>query len=99
MTKPKNNLVDQYKTFFRLDGIELDLQESAISAIAQKALDLGMGARGLRTIMEEVMLDAMYASPSEKDLEKVSIDENCIIKKTDPLYSYKQPSKLAKSQE
>ncbi len=99
LTKPKNNLVDQYKTFFRLDGIELDLQEDAISAIAQKALDLGMGARGLRTIMEEVMLDAMYASPSEKDLEKVSIDENCITEKTEPLYAYKQPSKLAKSQE
>ncbi len=89
LTKPKNNLIDQYKTFFKLDGIELDFQDSAISAIAQKALDLGMGARGLRTIMEEVMLDAMYISPSKKNLEKVSIDENCILKKSEPHYAYK----------
>lgn len=93
LTKPKNNLVEQYKTFFRLDGIELDLKENAISAIAQKALDLGMGARGLRTIMEEVMLDAMYASPSEKNLEVVTIDENCVTKKTQPKFNYKQVQK------
>ena len=72
---------------------ELDLKENAISAIAQKALDLGMGARGLRTIMEEVMLDAMYASPSEKNLEVVTIDENCVIKKTQPKFNYKQVQK------
>ena len=97
LTKPKNNLVDQYKTFFKLDGVELDLQQNAISAIAQKALDLGMGARGLRTIMEEAMLDAMYSTPSKQDLQKVTIDENCIMKKAEPKFIFKQKEKAQKN--
>ena len=90
LTSPKNNLVDQYKTFFKLDGIELEFKKDALDAIAQKALDLGMGARGLRTIMEEVMLDTMYFCPGEKGLGRVVINAECVSQKAKPKMVYKK---------
>lgn len=89
LTVPKNNLVDQYKTFFMLDGIELEFSPSALDNIADKALGLGLGARGLRSIIEETMLDTMFASPSEDGLQKITIDGDCVAKGTAPQRKYK----------
>ena len=90
LTTPKNNLVDQYKTIFMLDGIDLEFKNDALEAIASRALSLGMGARGLRNILEDVMLDTMYSSPSAEGLEKIVIDKDCINKKAKPQLKFKK---------
>lgn len=74
LTEPKNALVKQYKKLFQYDGVELEIQEDAVRAIAKKAIELKTGARGLRSIMEKMMMDVMYDIPSRDDVEK------CIIK-------------------
>lgn len=99
LTVPKNNLVDQYKTFFMLDGIELEFSPAALDNIADRALSLGIGARGLRSVIEQTMLDTMFASPSEDGLQKVTIDGDCVTKGADPQYEYKtNAQKCAKRQ-
>ncbi|MBO5103375.1 MAG: ATP-dependent Clp protease ATP-binding subunit ClpX [Clostridia bacterium] len=100
LTTPKNNLIDQYKTFFSLDGITLEFEKTALDKIAEQALDLGMGARGLRTILEETMLDTMFSSPSEQNLQTVIINKECVSKNTQPkrkFKSEKNPKKSAKN--
>ena len=94
LSTPKNSIVEQYKMLFKLDGVELDLQKSAIREIAKKALGLNMGARGLRTIMEETMLDIMYKTPSEENLQKVIVDSSCIVSNSQPKFVYKQTQKV-----
>ncbi len=75
LTEPKNALVKQYKELFRKDGVELEFEEEALRAIAQKAIERKTGARGLRSIIEETLMDIMYEIPSREDIEK------CLIKK------------------
>ena len=84
LTRPKNNLVEQFKTLFSLDNVTLDFSKSALNSIATKALNLGLGARGLRTVMEEVLLDTMFSTPNENGLEKIIIDEGCVTHKSPP---------------
>lgn len=78
LTEPKNALVKQFRKLFELDGIELEFTEEALLAIARKAMDLNTGARGLRAIMEEAMLDIMYELPSQDDVKKCVITEAVI---------------------
>ena len=78
LTKPKNALVKQYKRLIGLDNVELEITDGAVSAVAKRAIELKTGARGLRTIFENLMIDTMYDLPSEKDVEKVIIDENVV---------------------
>ena len=78
LTKPKNALVKQYKRLIGLDNVELEITEGAVSAVAKRAIELKTGARGLRTIFENLMIDTMYDLPSDKDVEKVIIDENVV---------------------
>ena len=78
LTKPKNALVTQYKKMFQLDGIELEVEEAALDKIAEIAIGLKTGARGLRTIMEGSMRDIMYAAPSDKGLNKIIITPDVI---------------------
>ena len=73
LTEPKNSIVKQYKELMRLDNIELHFEDEALSLIAQKAVDMKIGARGLRSVMEKLMTDIMYTMPSEKDVVKVII--------------------------
>ncbi|NLN26629.1 MAG: ATP-dependent Clp protease ATP-binding subunit ClpX [Firmicutes bacterium] len=73
LTEPKNALVKQFKKLFELDGVELEFTEDALLAIARKAMDLNTGARGLRAIMEDTMLDIMYELPSQDDVKKCVI--------------------------
>lgn len=75
LTEPRNALVKQYKELFRLDGVELEFEEEALESIAQKAIERKIGARGLRSILEENLLDIMYEIPSREDISK------CIITK------------------
>ena len=69
MTEPRNALIKQYKRLFELEGIELHMTEGAIEFIAEKALEFKLGARGLRSICEAIMTDAMYELPSSTDVE------------------------------
>ena len=88
MTEPKNALVKQYKKLFEFENIKLKFTENAIRAIAEKALDRKTGARGLRAVMEETMLDMMYELPSQKDIEEVVINEEVIANGEKPMTVY-----------
>ncbi len=74
LNTPKNSLVSQFKTIFKIDGIELSFEDSALDAIAKRALELNIGARGLRTILEESMLDIMFTAPSAKNNAKIVVN-------------------------
>lgn len=78
LTEPKNALVKQYKKLIGLDNVELEITEDAISAVARKAITLKTGARGLRTILENLMIDTMYDLPSERDVQKVIVDAGVV---------------------
>jgi ATP-dependent Clp protease ATP-binding subunit ClpX len=81
---PKNALVRQYTRFFELDGVALEFTEEALVAIAEQALKRNTGARGLRAIMEEVLLDTMYDLPSLQDVAKVVIDQRVVAERVNP---------------
>lgn len=97
LTEPKNALVKQYKELFAIDGVELEFEEEALEAIAQKAIDRKTGARGLRSILEESMLDIMYEIPSRDDIEKCIITKDTIIKKAKPNLVYSDVKKKNKT--
>src|SRR5438093_2595884 len=84
LTKPKNALVKQYHRFFEFDGVELEFSDDALEAIADQAILRGTGARGLRAIMEEVLLNVMYDLPSRKDVHKCLIDRNVVMSGVNP---------------
>ncbi|CAL1329321.1 ATP-dependent Clp protease ATP-binding subunit ClpX [Candidatus Providencia siddallii] len=96
LKKPKNALIKQYKTLFAMDGIKLEFCDNAIKAIAQKALLHKTGARGLRSILENILLNTMYDVPSTKKVEKILIDENVVNNNSDPLYFYEKSNKKQK---
>ena len=95
MLAPKNSLVKQYEKLFMLEGIELEFRESALKAIVQLAMELKSGARALRSIMEEHLLDIMYDIPEMEGVERVIITRDTILKGKEPLY--KQHSRKRKS--
>lgn len=76
LTVPENNLISQFKTIFKLDGIDISFDNAALHSIAKKALNLNIGARGLRTVLEESMLDIMFLAPNEKQSKIVVSGEN-----------------------
>jgi ATP-dependent Clp protease ATP-binding subunit ClpX len=84
LTEPKNALVKQYHKFFEYDGVDLVLTDDAIDAIAGEAMKRGMGARALRTIIEEVMLNIMYEVPSSKDIKKCIVTAETILENKEP---------------
>ncbi|NLB88153.1 MAG: ATP-dependent Clp protease ATP-binding subunit ClpX [Syntrophomonadaceae bacterium] len=85
LTEPKNALVKQYKKLFELDGVDLEFMDDALVAIAEEALRRNTGARGLRAIIEDIMLEVMYEVPSRVDVTKVVITKEVIEKKESPL--------------
>ncbi|MDI9483351.1 MAG: ATP-dependent Clp protease ATP-binding subunit ClpX [Bacillota bacterium] len=93
LTKPKNALVKQYKKFFELDGVELEIEEEALHAIADKAMERKTGARGLRAIMEEIMLDVMYDIPSKRNVEKCIIDKETVMSGNPPTLTFNETKK------
>ncbi|AQS59975.1 ATP-dependent Clp protease ATP-binding subunit ClpX [Desulforamulus ferrireducens] len=85
LTEPKNALAKQYEKLFELDGVSLEIQPEALREVAREALKRKTGARGLRAIMEEAMLNIMYEIPSRQDISKVVINKDAIMKKGEPL--------------
>jgi ATP-dependent Clp protease ATP-binding subunit ClpX len=90
LTEPKNALTKQYIKLFQMEGIELEFTENALRAIAKKAMNRKSGARGLRSILEYVLLDIMYNLPSMKNVAKVLIDEPVILGESQPKLVYKE---------
>ncbi|MFP6807530.1 MAG: ATP-dependent Clp protease ATP-binding subunit ClpX [Pseudomonadales bacterium] len=88
LTEPKNAYTKQYSKLFEMEDVEIDFREDALTAIAQKAMERKTGARGLRSILESVLLEVMYRIPSEDDVCKVVIDENVINGDSEPLLIY-----------
>ena len=84
VTKPKNALVKQYKKLVELDGVELEFNQDALDAIVEKAIERNTGARGLRSIIEEIMRDVMYDIPSNEKIAKCTITRDTVINKTEP---------------
>jgi ATP-dependent Clp protease ATP-binding subunit ClpX len=84
LTVPKNALIKQFKKFFEFDGVELVFNDDALGAIADQAILRGTGARGLRAILEEVLLGVMYDLPSQKDVRKCMIDADVVLKGVNP---------------
>ena len=87
LTEPKDALIKQYEKLFEMDGIKLVFEKEAVEAIADKAIELNTGARGLRTIIENAMMDLMYAAPDQKDIDQVTITADVIKNKADPVIS------------
>ena len=88
LTQPKNALTKQYQQLFEIEDVELDFREDALRAVARKAMERKSGARGLRSIMEGILLDTMYEIPSEPDVCKVVIDESVVNGDSDPIKIY-----------
>jgi ATP-dependent Clp protease ATP-binding subunit ClpX len=84
LTEPRNALVKQYQRLFELDGVELEFEEGAVAAIAEKAMERGTGARGLRAIIEEVLLHVMYDVPSRGDIGKVIVSREVVSDEVAP---------------
>ncbi|MGN0638070.1 MAG: ATP-dependent Clp protease ATP-binding subunit ClpX [Huintestinicola sp.] len=84
LTEPRNALVKQYKHLFKLDGIELEFEEKALTAIAAEAIKQKTGARGLRAIVEGILQDTMFSAPSEEGISKVIVSESCVTEKAAP---------------
>jgi ATP-dependent Clp protease ATP-binding subunit ClpX len=95
LVRPKNALIKQYQKMFRLENVDLEVRESALAAIARKAIKRRTGARGLRSIVESLLLDIMYDLPSLHNLERVVIDETTVETSARPLLIYSEPSKAA----
>jgi len=90
LTEPKNALVKQYQRLFEMDNVELVFEDDALKEIIKVAKKRGTGARGLRSVMEDVMLDIMYALPSRKDVNYCRITKDVVLKKKEPVYDLKE---------
>ena len=90
LTKPKNALTRQYKRLFEMDGVELKFDEDALERVADLAIERKTGARGLRAILEDVMLDIMFDIPSRNDIKSCTITKDVIEKKAPPVFGYRK---------
>jgi ATP-dependent Clp protease ATP-binding subunit ClpX len=97
LTEPKNALVKQYQKLFELDGVELEFDEGSLTAIADQALARGTGARGLRAIMEEVLLSVMYEVPSRDDIGRVVVTEEVVLQHVAPTMVPRDKPKRARA--
>jgi len=95
LTEPKNAIVKQYKKLFRMEGVELHFEQSAVDAVVDLALQRGTGARALRSIIEEVMLDIMFGLPERPNVTECTITKDVILKRRDPLYRYEERKQSA----
>jgi ATP-dependent Clp protease ATP-binding subunit ClpX len=95
LTEPKDALLKQYKKLFELDDVELTFTDGALVAVAKEAIKRQTGARGLRAILEDAMLEMMYEIPSDSSVREVVVNEDCIMKGTPPLVIYEQEAESA----
>ncbi|MAM86943.1 ATP-dependent Clp protease ATP-binding subunit ClpX [Allohahella sp. A8] len=99
LTEPKNALTKQYAKLFEMEGVDIDFRDDALRAVARKAMDRKTGARGLRSILEGVLMHTMYDIPSQKDVCKVVVDNGVISGESDPILIYKNSEQKAASAE
>jgi ATP-dependent Clp protease ATP-binding subunit ClpX len=97
LVEPKNALVKQYHKLFNMERVELEIRPAALQAVARKAIRRKTGARGLRSILEQALLDVMYDLPQMKGVSKVIIDDNVIEGDGKPLLIYEDAPKVAGS--
>ena len=90
LTEPKNSLMKQFKKLFSMENVDLEIREDALLEIAKKAIERKSGARGLRSIMENILLDLMYDIPSDQNIEKVVLDSSSVSGESEPLVVYSQ---------
>ena len=95
LTEPKNALIKQYQHLLNMDGVELEIRPAALTAIARKALARKTGARGLRSILEQSLLDTMFELPNMEGVEKVVLDESTIEENAKPLLVYREQAKAS----
>ncbi len=95
LTEPKNAIVKQYKKLFRMEGVELEFEDDALMAVVKKAITKGTGARALRSILEEIMIDIMYKLPGKENVTRCVITKNVINKTDQPVYIQESGSKYA----
>ena len=93
LTEPKNSLTKQFSKLFEMEDVELDIREDALSEIAKKAIERKTGARGLRSILENILMETMYKVPSEESLNKVVLDGAVVRGESEPLMVYEKTSK------
>jgi ATP-dependent protease Clp, ATPase subunit len=99
LSEPKNALVKQYRELFQMEGVELDMRPEALRAVALKAMERKTGARGLRSILESILLHPMFEIPSEDDITKIVIDEGVVTGDSEPLKIYaSQPDESRSAQ-
>jgi len=96
LTEPRNALAKQYRKLFEMEGVEIEFREGALRKIAEKAMMRKTGARGLRTVLEQVLLDTMYELPSLEDVSKVVIDESVVSGDSEPLLIFESSDKSMK---
>jgi ATP-dependent Clp protease ATP-binding subunit ClpX len=99
LVEPRNAITKQFTKLFEMENCEIEFREEALRAVARRAMDRKTGARGLRTILEQVLLDTMYDLPSMSDVSKVVIDETVINGESKPYFIYQQsePRRAASS--
>jgi ATP-dependent Clp protease ATP-binding subunit ClpX len=95
LTEPKNALIKQFQKLFEIEGVNLRLTDSALSAVAKEAMERKSGARGLRAILENCMIDIMYEIPSIEDVKECVISEDVVLNKEAPILLYEQKKKQA----
>lgn len=95
LKEPKNSLVKQFQKLFELDGVELEFEDDALRAIAKKAIERNTGARGLRSIVENIMMDIMYEIPSRDDIKKIILTEESVKQDSDPVIVLKDEEESA----
>ncbi|MDZ7268873.1 MAG: ATP-dependent Clp protease ATP-binding subunit ClpX [candidate division KSB1 bacterium] len=95
LVRPRNALTKQYRRLLHMDGVELNFEDEALRAIVQRAIKRGTGARGLRSVMEEIMLEVMYKIPSMPEVKTCTITRECIVEGKPPLYTYEKMKKSA----
>lgn len=96
LKEPRNALVKQYKKLFEFDGVKLDFEEDAVEMIADKALERKTGARGLRSVMENAMMDVMYRIPSDESITKCVVTKGAVEGTSEPLLIHREAMRPAK---
>lgn len=93
LIEPRNALTKQFKRLFEMEGVELDIREEALHEIAKRAIERKTGARGLRSILEQILMETMYQTPSKSSLQKVVVDRSVVKGETDPLMVFEDTKK------
>jgi ATP-dependent Clp protease ATP-binding subunit ClpX len=93
LTEPKNAIIKQYQALLAYDGVKLESEDDALGAMADQAVDMQIGARGLRSVAEKIMTDIMYTVPSDPSIIKVVITEDCVKNGIEPLVIHRSSAK------